>query len=440
MNTQRNRIGTRRLELLAGVCLFGLVTASCNGPQLESYHVSSGAQSLGLASATPSLTPASLRSARAPALERMSMTDPSVQKRSASESRPAGSPSDGLETFSVTEDLEREGFQCLNANLDLRPGLMNASFEMPRGNATGLSAFALGATPASGNTQAAPAAGSADPDHCPHCGGELHQGHGSLDEIAAKLANPVSDVWAMFTQFGLAFSDGDVNEGDAQVSGSVLFQPILPIPVTENLKLITRPTIPFLFGQPVPKGQNDFNHLSGFGDSSLPLLLSPKAGNWLLGAGPGFSFPTSTQDKLGRRQWATGVSGIIGYKTKDAVFGVFPQYYWGIGSRGDQGDTPDASFMNLLYFAFYNLPDAWQVGFNPNITYDDKVKNSNKWNVPIGMTVAKTIHIGKVPTKIQVGFEYSVVRQDDFGQEFLLKVNLIPVIPALIKSPIFGGG
>ena len=96
--------------------------------------------------------------------------------------------------------------------------------------------------------------------------------------------------------------------------------------------------------------------------------------------------------------------------------------------------------MEFLYFGFYNLPEAWQIGFNPTITYDDKATSGNKWNVPIGMVVAKTTRIGKVPVKIQVGFEYSVVRQDDFGQEFLFKVNLIPVIPSLLKSPIFGGG
>ena len=47
-------------------------------------------------------------------------------------------------------------------------------------------------------------------------------------------------------------------------------------------------------------------------------------------------------DAFGRQQFATGPTGIIGYKTKKWIGGVFPQYYWGIGSRGDQGSKPDA--------------------------------------------------------------------------------------------------
>ena len=33
--------------------------------------------------------------------------------------------------------------------------------------------------------------------------------HDYLADVGAKLSNPVSDVWAHFTQFGLTFSDGD---------------------------------------------------------------------------------------------------------------------------------------------------------------------------------------------------------------------------------------
>jgi hypothetical protein len=40
--------------------------------------------------------------------------------------------------------------------------------------------------------------------------------------------------------------------------------------------------------------------------------------------------------------------------------------------------------------------------------------------------------------RFQLGVEYSVVSQDDFGQEAQFKLNIIPVIPSLIKNPIFG--
>ena len=35
------------------------------------------------------------------------------------------------------------------------------------------------------------------------------------------------------------------------------------------------------------------------------------------------------------------------------------------------------------------------------------------------------------------GGEWSVVHQDDYGKRFLIKLNVIPVIPNLIGGPLF---
>lgn len=94
----------------------------------------------------------------------------------------------------------------------------------------------------------------------------------------------------------------------------------------------------------------------------------------------------------------------------------------------------------MLYFFAYNLPNAWQIGFNPTISYDHNASLDNKWNVPVGFFVAKTVKMGKVPVKFQLGVEYSAVRQSAFGQQAQIKLNIIPVIPSLVKTPIFGGG
>jgi hypothetical protein len=59
--------------------------------------------------------------------------------------------------------------------------------------------------------------------------------------------------------------------------------------------------------------------------------------------------------------------------------------------------------------------------------------------VPVGITVAKMTKIGDVPVKLPLALEYSVVSQDAFGQVAQIRLNIIPVIPSLIKNPIFGG-
>jgi hypothetical protein len=290
-----------------------------------------------------------------------------------------------------------------------------------------------------------------DETHAHHAGEQPSAAgeHGSLSETGAKLSNPVSDVWAMFTEFDLAFSGGNANKGDLKVGSLMNFQPILPIPIygegEDRWQVLVRPAVGIFFASPRPDPVNNTNYDHGLADILLPALVSPSQNitgkNLILGVGPSLGIPTASKVQFGRRQWQLGPAAVVGWKTKDYVVGIFPQYFFGVGGRGDQGSNiENASNMNLLYFGFLNLPDAWQVGMNPVITYDHKEGRGNKWNVPIGLVVAKTTKVGKLPLKIQFGMEYSVVSQDDFGKRALFKVNLIPVIGSLVKKPIFGGG
>ena len=53
-----------------------------------------------------------------------------------------------------------------------------------------------------------------------------------LGEIGNKLANPLANIWALsFSVNAPQFFDGDLNTGDDEVGGSLLFQPVLPIPL-----------------------------------------------------------------------------------------------------------------------------------------------------------------------------------------------------------------
>ena len=268
---------------------------------------------------------------------------------------------------------------------------------------------------------------------------------GDLAETGKRLSNPLSDVWALFTRFDASLEDGDVNQGDAKVGSSMLFQPILPVPLhgtgANRWNFIARPTIPVLFSEAVPTGLDNFDHTGGIGDIQLPTVIAPPTGNLILGAGPAFLFPTATDAAFGRDQWGVGPALVVGYRTPKATFGAFGQYYFGIGSSGDRKpNAPDASYMNLLYFFAYDLPHAWQISFDPTITYDARATAGNKWNVPVGLSVAKTTLLGKLPVKLALGAEYSVVSQDRYGDRGRLVLEVIPVIPALIHRPILGGG
>ena len=287
----------------------------------------------------------------------------------------------------------------------------------------------------------------------PQAGG----GGTSAAEAGKKLSDPLSDIWALFTEFNHTWSDGDVTNGHEEGT-HIIFQPIMPFKLTANYKLITRPTLPITYNQELPDGLRlntnqspdhttdiisiggvTFSDQSGLGDLSLPLLVTPdpKPGQvWGFGLGPTFVFPTATDDQLGTDTWEIGPAAVVTYKTKGFTGALFGQYWWNYAET--DSDAEDTSHGSILYSAWWNLPKAWQMGFNPTITYNHKAKdNDNKWNVPVGLGVAKTMKLGKLPVKFQLSVEKSVVRQDTFGKDWNVRLNVIPVIPALVKNPLF---
>jgi hypothetical protein len=302
-----------------------------------------------------------------------------------------------------------------------------------------LSILVAVATPAASEPATAPKAASHGEHH-------FQKEHGSLAEVGHKLSNPLSSVWALFTEFDFVSSDGDANDGHSKLSGAINFQPILPVPLygtgDDRWKVIVRPSIPVVLGsKDFARAPGNRSRQSGLSDILLPLPIAPPVGdNLIFGMGPTFTLPTATRGQFGHKQWAVGPTAIVGYKTKKYLVAVFPQYFFGIGSRGDQGDTKDASYGEFLYAAYWNLPDAWQIGINPVITYDHKARSQNRWNVPIGFGMTKTVAIDKRPVKFQFAVEYSIVSQKDYGKRFMMKLNVIPVIASMIQSPMFGGG
>src|ERR1700740_272863 len=89
---------------------------------------------------------------------------------------------------------------------------------------------------------------------------------GDAAATGRKLSNPVGDVWALFTEFDTSVANGKLTAGDQQAGSRMIFQPILPIPLSEHWRFITRPTIPVLFRQPVPVGTGMVDEASGVGD------------------------------------------------------------------------------------------------------------------------------------------------------------------------------
>jgi hypothetical protein len=125
---------------------------------------------------------------------------------------------------------------------------------------------------------------------------------------------------------------------------------------------------------------------------------------------------------------------VVGYLTDKFILGAFPQQWW---SFAGDSSRPDTSQMNLQPIAAWFFGEGWSVGYSGNILADWKAPSNNRWTVPIGVAVGKVVKLGKLPVKIQLAGQYMPIRPDNVGQEWNIQINLTPVIPKLIKEPLF---
>jgi hypothetical protein len=251
----------------------------------------------------------------------------------------------------------------------------------------------------------------------------------SASELNRQLTNPVSSIWSIANQF----NNFELNNGHWNNNWN--FQPVMPVSLTKDWNLITRPVMPFYNIVPHETVPGQFERAAGLGDLALLELLSPAhSGNWVLGAGPTFIFPTATSDFTGQGKWQAGPSVVVGYLTKQFFLGVFPQQWWSIG--GEHG-RPDTNQMNLQPIATIFFGEGWSIGYSGNILADWTAPSEDVWTVPVGLGLAKVVKLGRLPVKLQLAVQYMPVHPRISGQEWNVQISITPVIPKLIKGVLF---
>jgi hypothetical protein len=292
-----------------------------------------------------------------------------------------------------------------------------------------LSALALAAAPPRAHAEdPEPAADAAPPADDPS--------GASLTEINKGLTNPVSDTWSITFQQNNYRVDVGPSLGE-RWNSNLNFQPVLPISITDDWNLITRPVLTLVNSVPHPDPNDvplDIERTTGFGDMVWLDLVSPSpriAGNWILGAGPTFIFPTASSDFTGQGKWQVGPSAVVGYLADKWIAGAFVQQWF---SYAGSNSRSSVSQMNLQPFASYFLPDGWSVGYSGNVLANWEASGDDVWTLPIGVAVAKVLKLGKLPVRLQLAGQYMPIRPDVFGQKWNLQVVVSPVLPKLVKG------
>ena len=253
-----------------------------------------------------------------------------------------------------------------------------------------------------------------------------------LDEISRKLDNPLTNLWSLTLEDKLRIINGAIVE-DNTWGNTLFFQPGLPVPVGSDGGgvLSIRPVFPTVTSpvlDPGAAGGVD-GHVTGFGDIQLLSMIGPnRADGVVWGVGATFKFPTASKDELGSGKYQAGPAAMLFRLGKPWIVGALVQHWWsyaGDDRRADRNTT------NIQYIIRHSLPNAWSVGMGPTISVEWEEEPGDRWTVPIGLGVTKTMRFGNTPVKFRAEVHYALIYPETLGTRWTFLFRIAPVI----KSP-----
>ena len=249
------------------------------------------------------------------------------------------------------------------------------------------------------------------------------------NKLAQALANPVANLWSLQFQFNNFELTND------RWNYNLNFQPVMPVGLTDGLNLITRPVVQVYNSVPYTDDQGNEQRTTNFGDWTQLELFSPAhSGEWLLGVGPTFIFPTAGSVYTGQGKFQVGPAVVLAYMTKKFILGFFPQQWWSYAGDPNRANT---SQMNLQPIVNFFFEGGWNVGYSGNILADWRAPSNNRWTVPIGLGAGKVVKFGRLPVKISLAGQYMVTQPSPVGQKWNVQIQLTPVLPKLIQGTLF---
>ena len=269
----------------------------------------------------------------------------------------------------------------------------------------------------------------------------------SLEEIAKELANPNTTLGTLNVPIDYVSYKGDLPGASSQESWRVSFQPVLPYALNETTNLYVRPNIPVLIDQPIPivfgadvsssadDGQfttqgndNDFDDSgTDLGDITFDIAIGKTfPSKTVLAGGIAGTLDTATSDDVGLGQTLLGPEIALAQVFDWGVLGVLVTHQWDVAGDNDF----DTSITAGQYFYTINLKDGWQIQGQPTYSYNHEARSGEeKWTLPVGTGVAKTMRIGKTPWKFSLQYWHFVKQADSIGPDFQIRFQLGPVVP-----------
>lgn len=240
-------------------------------------------------------------------------------------------------------------------------------------------------------------------------------------ELAKQAQNPIADLISLPFQNNTTFRVGPQEERTLNVLN---IQPVIPVPLSKDLLLVTRTIVPVINQPTSPTGRES---LFGLGDINPQFYFVPRTNSKITwGVGPTFVLPTATDEVLGQGKWSAGPAAVVVVTTKHMVFGAVGNNVW---SFAGSSERTNVNQMLVQPFLNYNLSHGWYLVSSPIITANWEAPDGEEpWTVPIGGGFGRVFAIGEQKVNATLQAYWNAVKPEGAG-DWTLRAQLQFLFP-----------
>lgn len=194
----------------------------------------------------------------------------------------------------------------------------------------------------------------------------------------------------------------DFGEGSAHATaytGNV--KPVIPFSLSKSWNLITRTIVPFISA---PSSDGGGHRASGVGDIAATVYLSPEktSAGWFWGLGPGLIFPSATDSSIGSGKWSAGPTAAVLRQEGGWTFMLLTGQAWSFAGDSSRSRVRSTFLQPSVSFT---TPNDTPFGVDAASSYD---WTEGQWTVPLELSAAQFVKIGKQPLNIGLTGRYGV--------------------------------
>lgn len=214
-----------------------------------------------------------------------------------------------------------------------------------------------------------------------------------------KVKNPFTDIISLPLQNNLNLGVGP----DQQVQNIFNLQPVVPLPLGEDLFLVTRTILPVI-AQPHLR---DSGTTWGLGDLNPTFFVVPHPRPELTwGVGPSFVLPTATDARLGMGKWSAGPAAMVLVNSGPWIYGGLIGQVWSIAGDSQRPAVSQFVAQPLIH---YNLSRGWFLISSPVISANWNAAGE-QWTLPLGGGVGRFFALGSQSVSASAQFYWYAIK------------------------------